>query len=212
MRLYALDLRQRTQAWWEACAETLPEERRDRAKRCKQAEDRIRIIGAGWLLQYGLAQEGIPGEEQVFGKNQYGKPELSGQQVQFSLSHTGNWAVCAVGSTPLGVDVEHPRCSPAVAARWFPEKEVKQVGGLPPEEQKWALCRLWTAREAFLKALGCGLTVPMNSFGVKLSADGAMLEQTLTSQKFLLHEYQLPDSRICLCTTERRPELEYVKV
>ncbi len=212
MRIYALDLGQLTQSQWEACMETLPEERRNRAKRCRQAEERIRIIGAGWLLQYGLEQEGIPGEEQSFCKNEYGKPELSGRQVQFSLSHGGNWAVCAVGNTPLGVDVERPRCSLAVADRYFPKEEVERVRNLPPEEQKWELCRLWTAREAFLKALGCGLTVPMNSFGVELSAEGAQLQQKLLPQKFLLHEYLLPDSRICLCTTEPRPELECVKI
>lgn len=212
MRLYALELGQLTREQWESRLELLPEERQRRVRDCRLPEDRIRVIGAGCLLQYGLEREGIPREEQIFGKNPYGKPELLGKPVQFSLSHGGNWAVCAVGNTPVGVDVETPRCSMEVAARWFPEEEVSLVEKLPAEEQKWALCRLWTAREAFLKALGCGLTVLMNSFGVELSADGARLEQTLTSQKFRFYEYQLPDSQVCLCTTEPRPELEYVTV
>lgn len=212
MKLYVLDLRQLTDQQWEAFLKTLPQERRQKAQSCRQKEDRIRSIGAGWLLQYALERAGILREGQVFRNNQYGKPELAERQVQFSLSHGGNWAVCAVGKSPVGVDVESPRCSMEVAARWFPQEEVSPVEKLPREEQKWTLCRLWTAREAFLKALGCGLTIPMNSFGVELRPEGAHLRQTLTEQIYLLHEYQLPDSRICLCTTEPRPEPEYVTV
>lgn len=212
MRLYALDLGQLTQSQWEDRMETLSRQRQEKAQNCRREEDRIRSIGAGWLLQYALEQAGVGKDAQQMCQNPYGKPELMKQPVQFSLSHGGSWAVCAVGETPVGVDVESPRCSMEVAARWFPEEEVSLVEKLPAEEQKWALCRLWTAREAFLKALGCGLTVPMKSFGVELRPEGAILKQTLTSQKFLLHEYQLPDSRVCLCTTEPRPVLEYVTV
>ena len=66
----------------------------------------------------------------------------------FSLSHAGNFCVCALDSSPLGVDVELPRISMAVAARCFHPDEAAFLQTLPEEAQKDALLRLWTARKA----------------------------------------------------------------
>jgi len=123
--------------------------------------------------------------------------------VHFSLSHGGSWAVCAVGETPLGVDVELPRCSIAVARRWFHPEEVAAA------EDPDSLCRLWTAKEAFVKALGTGFSTPLNSFVVRL--DPIRLEQTHSPLAYALHEYRLPPCRLCLCTTAPRPPLTVVK-
>ena len=60
---------------------------------------------------------------------------------------------------------------------------------------------------AFVKALGGGLTIPLNSFSVFLQEQGAVLEQTLSPLPYRLHEYRAEESRVCLCTTEDRPDI-----
>lgn len=183
---------------WEALLPLLPSDRRDRVLACRREEDRRRCAGAGWLLQQALARQGIPPAQQNLTYNPWGKPQLPQQDLFFSLSHSGPLVLCAVADHPVGVDVDH-RCPAAVARRHF-----------APEEQTAAptdRLRIWTAKEAFLKALGVGLTIPLDTFRVELSPDTARLVQTQSPLPYRLHEYTLAPYHACLCTLDLRPEL-----
>ncbi len=206
--LYALDLRPWFRGVWRELLPALPQERQTRALACRLDADGARVAGAGWLLQYALEQAGIPAGQQRFTKNPWGKPLLEGRETpQFSLSHAGNWAVCAVSDCPVGVDAELPRCTLEIARRRFHPQEAQWLAQLPTLCQPEALNRMWTAKEAFVKALGRGLTVPLDSFRVTLTPEEAVLEQALSPMPYRLHEYVLEDCRVCLCTTDIRPPL-----
>lgn len=168
-QLWLLDLRayQETSRW-RTLLPSLPPERQRRALACRWEIDGARLACAGFLLQQTLASAGIPISDQVFTKNEWGKPRLASNAVDFSLSHAGTFCVCALDSSPLGVDVELPRISMAVAARCFHPDEAAFLQTLPEEAQKDALLRLWTAKESYLKYLGRGLRVPLDSFCVRL--------------------------------------------
>ena len=208
-RLFLLDLQGLQHGRWRELLPALPQNRQERALHCREEADSVRIAGAGWLLRQALEQVGVPARQQAFSANAWGKPELTGSEICFNLSHSGMWAACAVSDRPVGVDVELPRCSMAVAQRHFCPEELLQ---LPREDRSLALNRLWTAKEAFVKAVGCGLTVPLNSFRVLLKENGAVLEQTCTDLPYVLHEYDLPPCRLCLCCTDSRPEPEFLTV
>lgn len=210
-KLYGLDLNRLSGDRWRELLPMLPPQRRKQAESCRFEEDRIRAVGAGWLLRYSLEQAGVPAQLQRFVRNDWGKPALADREdLFFNLSHSGSWAVCAVGDQPVGVDVELPRCSIALARRHFRPEEVDRLEQLPWQTQKDELNRLWTAKEAFSKALGRGLTVKMDSFAVGLSPEGAKLEQDLSELPYVLHEYVLHPCRVCLCCTDERPEIEFV--
>lgn len=203
-RLYALDLRLITTQQWSDLLPTLPEDRQRRVLACRQESDRVRTAGAARLLQLALEETGIPVSRQRFTENPWGRPELIDREdLHFSLSHSGHWAVCAVADTPVGVDVEQPRCTPAMARRFFHPDELRS-------ENPIFLTRLWTAKEAFLKALGRGLTVPLDSFLVHLEPDTARLEQDYTPLPYRLHEYRLEEALLCLCTVDHRAEIQWV--
>ncbi len=76
---------------------------------------------------------------------------------------------------------------------------------LPEEAQKDALLRLWTAKESYLKYLGRGLRVPLDSFCVRLDENGASLQAPGASSALRLHEYTHDGCRICLCTKSPLP-------
>ena len=209
--LYALDLRPYQSGRWRELLPVLSEERRQRALSCRFDADRARVTGAGWLLQYALEQAGIPASSQRFTQNPWGKPLLAeNSTIHFSLSHSGPWAVCAVSGEPVGVDVELPRCTLPVAQRYFQPVELEGLETLDRYSQMDQLNRIWTAKEAFLKALGRGLTVPLNSFTIVLSPQQASLRQDHSPLPYRLHEYHPDICRICLCTTDDRPELQFV--
>lgn len=189
---------------WQQLLPQLPRDRQARILSCRQEDDRRRCAGAGWLLQWSLTQHGIAPSQQQFVQNPFGKPFLGDRDdLFFSLSHSGPWVVCATASEPVGVDVDC-RCPESVARRHFHPQELTT----DPDQ----LLRIWTAKEAFLKALGTGLTRPLDSFVVRLTEDGAALEQTHSPLPYRLHEYVLSSYRVCLCSTDEKPEPEYVTI
>ncbi len=192
--LYVLDLRS---LHWQSALPQLPTKRQEKVRKMHKDADKLRSAGAGLLLQYALEQACVPKEAQILDKTSLGKPFLKNfPHIHFSLSHSGPWAVCAVGEAPLGVDVEQPRCTMEIARRFFKLEE------LPETEDKDYLLRLWTAKESFVKALGGGLTIPLDSFSVRLTETEAILEQSLSPLPYKLQEFTAGDCRICLCATE----------
>ena len=197
-RLYALDV---TGLDWQKILPELLPYRQEKVQKLRKFEDKARSVGAGWLLQHALEQAGV--QEPIFAETALGKPYLENYpHIHFSLSHSGSWAVCAVGDAPLGVDVELPRCTMEIGKRFFRPEE------LPETEDKDHLLRLWTAKEAFLKAIGTGLTVSPDSFRVILSQNEAKIEQNFSKFSYFLQEFSLGESRVCLCATEKAQKLE----
>lgn len=207
-KLYALDLGDWPENQWQALLPILSPDRQQKVLSCSKPADRNRSAGAGWLLQYAMAQEGIRPDAALV-RSPLGKPEFSEHpQMQFSLSHAGPWAVCAVSRDPVGVDVELPRCTMAIARRFFSPRELEGLEDFSEPERRDRLNRLWAAKEAFVKALGGGLTIVLSSFTVSLHEHDIQLEQALSPLPYRLHEYLLSPGRICLCTTEPKPELQ----
>ncbi len=112
----------------------------------------------------------------MFTKNQYGKPSVAKEHglphLQFNISHTDKLIVCAVlMDNEIGVDVEYtlrPGETIAVADRFFSKKEVGDLMMLPEEDQRSRFFDYWTLKEAYIKACGMGLTIPLNDFSFDL--------------------------------------------
>lgn len=117
------------------------------------------------LLHSALAQNGIPECEQKFVYNKYGKPSLKGSSMpNFNISHCNELAVCAVADDPIGVDAEKIRdFSERVMKRCFTKSENDYVkNSFSPNK---AFFQLWTLKESYIKAIGIGLSYPLNKAG-----------------------------------------------
>jgi 4'-phosphopantetheinyl transferase len=105
-----------------------------------------------------------------------GKPELAGEaarsQVQFNLSHSGTWAVIGWAyARAIGVDIEvwRPmRDQAALVRRFFSPAENAAYDALPPAQRSAAFFHCWTRKEAYVKAVGRGLGLPLDSFDVSM--------------------------------------------
>ncbi|MDZ7269880.1 MAG: 4'-phosphopantetheinyl transferase superfamily protein [candidate division KSB1 bacterium] len=108
------------------------------------------------------------------GRNAYGKPELQDNRtavaVRFNLSHSGELALFAVArDRNLGVDVEQVRPVQELlqlAQRFFTPQEVNVLRQIPAEGRLLAFFNCWTRKEAFIKANGMGLSLPLDQFEV----------------------------------------------
>ena len=195
---------------WRSLLPELPAARQKKALSCRNPIDAARSACAGFLLQRALDDFGVPASFQVFRENAYGKPCLPAGPA-FSITHAGHFAACAIGASPVGVDIEQPRITEAIAERCFHPEEVRHLHALSPAQLPDALLRLWTAKEAYTKYLGRGLTVPLSSFCVRLTAAEAKLDLPQKTAP-LLHEYLLDGYRLCLCADAPRPELTYFSI
>ncbi|MCM3746393.1 4'-phosphopantetheinyl transferase superfamily protein [Paenibacillus pasadenensis] len=151
-------------------------ERREAAGRYRKPIDAYRSLTGEILARLAVRQQlRIPNDELVFVKNAYGKPMLSppAADCHFNVSHAGSWVVCAFGDSPVGVDVE--RIKPidiSIAERFFAPEEYAALTSLPEQEQLRFFYQLWTLKESYIKAVGKGLSIPLDSFSFTIAADG----------------------------------------
>ena len=131
------------------------------------------VVGRGGL-RYVLARylDVKPGEFR-FSYGAYGKPALVSEGLRFNMSHSHGVALFAVArDRELGVDVEHVRADFAtgdIARRFFSRAEVATFNALEKDEQVAAFFRCWTRKEAYIKAIGRGLSEPLDAFDVTLA-------------------------------------------
>lgn len=108
-----------------------------------------------------------------FAYNSYGKPALDSDSLQFNLSHSHGLALYAVARYhPVGIDLEYMRTDfgwRQIVEQYFSAQEFSTLIQLPEAQQCKAFFDGWTRKEAFIKAKGKGLSIPLNQFDVSLS-------------------------------------------
>ncbi len=129
---------------------------------------RMREILAGYL---GCAPRDVP-----LSTGPHGKPHLAegapGKGPSFNMAHSGGWAalIAAPHGVTLGIDIEAERdVDPEIAERYFSVQERAELDALPRDAWRAGFFNAWTRKEALLKALGSGLTRPLDSFDVTLT-------------------------------------------
>ena len=98
-------------------------------------------------------------EEIIIKKDEKGKPFLAGENVHISISHSGEYVAAAVADTPVGIDIEVMK-SPdmRVAERLCTESDREYLFGDNGEPQDIKFYKIWTAKEAYFKRKGTGIT------------------------------------------------------
>lgn len=166
----------------------LDETERARAERFHFGHDRDRFVATRGTLRVILGRylDRDPARiVLVYGPQ--GKPALdpatNDTRMSFNVSHSEELALLAFGSgRRVGVDVERLRPRLAedhIARRFFSPREAATLDALPPEQRIIAFFNCWTRKEAFVKASGEGLSLPLDHFDVSLApGEPAMLLRT----------------------------------
>lgn len=157
-----------------ALATSLSADERERAARYRFANDRRAFVACRGTVREILGRHlAIPAAAVRFRYGPNGKPvfEPGEQELAFNVSHSGELGLCAVArGGVVGVDVERVRELPdaLIAARFFSPVEHAALSALDAEIQATAFFAAWTRKEAFLKALGEGVSYPLDRFEVSL--------------------------------------------
>ena len=146
-----------------------------RAERFRFQHLRVAYITSHGLLRRLLTRyvDVNPGELR-FKYNEHGKPYFADPNcnLRFNLSHSGTLGACAFAlDCEIGIDIEQIRAMPdlfAIARRFFGPDEFRDLESVAENEREAAFFNCWTRKEAYVKAIGGGLSVPLESFRVSL--------------------------------------------
>lgn len=160
-----------------ACYELLSGEEHERATRYRIERPRKDfIVTRGTLRSLAAAYLGTAPLDLSFRYSEYGKPILDGPfDLHFNVSHTEGVALIAfVRAHEIGIDIEKINPKPDVrrlAERFFSVRERHSLEKLSGDELQAAFFRCWTRKEAYVKARGKGLSLPLHQFDVSVAAD-----------------------------------------
>lgn len=153
-------------------------QRREHALKFAHESGRRLSLAVYLLLMEGLNKEYGITEPPVFDFLEGGKPVIKGHpEIYFNFSHSGNVALCAIDSQPVGADVETPRkITPSLIAYTMNDEEQAEIASAPESLQ--AFLALWTKKEAALKLTGEGIRNDMKS--VLTNAENIVFETKKT--------------------------------
>lgn len=164
--------------WLDAYIAVLDPEERTRADRFRSNEHRVRFVLAHGALRIALSLYlSCDPAEMQFVTDQYGKPALilgpDQPEIRFNLSHSGDVVIIGVTKArEIGVDVERivsKESHAAIAERYFSPQERVALAQLSEPERRIGFFNCWTRKEAYIKARGEGLSIPLDGFDVSLS-------------------------------------------
>jgi 4'-phosphopantetheinyl transferase len=164
----------------QACAALLTPEEREKWQRYRFEQRRRESLATRALVRSALScYRAVPPEAWRFKENEHGKPFLNPDcGLQFNLSNSAGMVVCLVAeSTEVGVDVEsHARAARImnVAERVFSADEKAQLQELEDAAKLDRALMLWTLKEAYIKARGIGLSLPLGKISFLFDRAGSI--------------------------------------
>ena len=181
----------------------LSQDEKDRANRFRFPKDKRRFVIARGTLRYLLSRQFDQSPEAVtFCYGTYGKPSvkesLAGTQCDFhfNLSHSEEMALCVLGhDRKVGIDIEHLRPIErldSLMKRTLVPHEQQAVESEQAADQSRAFLQRWTCKEAYLKAIGLGLTRSMQTVEVQLSPPKLLRVPERCAAGWRLHLIALP--------------------
>ncbi len=170
MKWYKYDIQDLTDAEYDKWYLLMNEDKQRRVDRFRFIDDKKRTVAGEMLARKAIAEwcRVIP-ESIIFDIKEHGKPYAKDLPVEFNISHSGNMVVCAVDDKPVGIDIELIRpIDLAIAKRICTKNELMYLFGHVPVEEDFACTpnhemlmrffEIWTAKEAYGKCSGTGVS------------------------------------------------------
>jgi 4'-phosphopantetheinyl transferase len=207
LKVYTIHLdRDLTEAEYQSLLPCISEERRERIARFHNYSDKQRALLGEILARRAIAERlGLMPDEIDIIPDQYGKPLLPAYpQLHFNISHSGEYVVCAICGSPVGIDVElrQHRGFLEIAQRFFHTEENEYIRSFGNKDERViAFANIWTMKEAYIKRDGRGLTIPLPSFSV-LSLQNVTFHKALDASEAVCH--------VCVGADEKTENIQII--
>ena len=227
-KTYIINIKQlEDDAVFEKAAESVSVYRKEKIALLQHRGDKNRSLGAALALNTALSEYGLCERKMEYALERYGKPFFPDYpDLHFSLSHSGDYAMCSIGAYPNGNDIERIRNmsenkAGRLAERFFAEEEnawIDRAGNYQEWEER--LFRIWTMKESFLKVTGLGMSLSLKDFAVIVEdGESIRLRHAVNERTYYMKEYVLPGAyqekdgyRLSVCSEspEFAPAVEIV--
>lgn len=181
----------------------LTEEKQEGIQQYVFREDALRSIVADLLIRKSIVTKfQIPNEQIQFETNTYGKPFVKGlPSFHFNVSHSGNWVVCATDNQPIGIDIEEIQpIDFQIAYSFFSRTEIEDIEEKTGNEKLLYFYDLWSLKESYIKMVGKGLSIPLDSFTCRVINDQFFFTSNDGEQSVYLKQYDLdPNYSLSVC-------------
>lgn len=179
-------------------------DKQERLRKFHRREDMWRGLTADLLVRTVICNDlGIKNSDLDFATNEYGKPFLrSFYNYKFNLSHSGNWVVCATNRHPVGIDIEYIQpIDFNIAKRFFSMEEYSALLNLKSSSQLSYFYDLWTLKESYIKAVGKGLYIPLDSFTCQVKVNGDItIKSCEVTQSIYFRQYHIDNGyKLSVC-------------
>ncbi|OCL27882.1 hypothetical protein U472_04335 [Orenia metallireducens] len=190
----------------------LSEKRKDKISRFLRQEDIYHsIIGEILVRKLVCEKLDLKNNQIIFENNNYGKPFLKGyDNLYFNISHSRRWVVCAISEREVGVDIEEVKAIDLnIAKRFFSKKEYEEL--MTKNNQLSYFYNLWTLKESYIKAVGMGLSIPLNQFTIIDRDKNIFLEDQNRSGLYTFKKYKIDrDYKMASCVKGKLQEDELI--
>ena len=198
IKTYIMDVRQlESESAFDKALQAVSPYRRQKIALLKHKKDKNRSLGAALSLNAAVKAYGLEERSMEYDLEKQGKPVFRYYpEIHFSLSHSGDFAICSIGDVESGSDIEWVRSGKTrLAERFFAEEELAWIRKADStKEQEDRMFRIWTMKESFLKVTGFGMSLPLKEFAVVVEdADTIFLHHHVNEKSYYMKEYTMPE-------------------
>lgn len=190
----------------------LDAEKQERVSKFRREEDKIRGIIGGVLTNVIASKKtGINMMKIGYEYNQYRKPKFKNiEELEFNISHSGDYVISAFDKECLGVDVEELSAVKEhedIAKSFFADSEYMWIKKQNAESKNRAFYKLWTLKESYVKFLGKGLNIPFDSFAFEYDKEKDEFYIKDLNERIRFFNRSLDNYELSACTTSKNIEI-----
>lgn len=177
----------------------ITEENSKRIEKLRFKTDVLRTLYGELLVRYTVSKFlGLDTDKIKIRRDKFNKPYFLDLPLHFNISHSGDYVVCAVSSHSIGIDIEEiSNIDINIAQKFFSKDEWEYLLNLDPPNRKSAFFELWTIKESYIKFIGKGMYMPLNSFSVNLND----MTKTIAGETMAyFHQYEFSGYKCAVCS------------
>ena len=174
----------------------ISKQRRDKVDKLKFINDKKLSILSEVLLKKALTDLNIDINFELT-YNKYQKPYLYNNDIYFNISHSVEYAICAISKDEVGCDIEYIKdIDMRIANKFFTNNEYNTI--INSNNHLDTFYRIWTLKESFMKNLGLGFNLELNDFEIELSNNPIVI-QKINNNKYYFKEIEINDYKCSVC-------------
>lgn len=168
MEWYRYNINNLTQQAYTKWYAIMTDKKQLRIDRLHHEGDKKRSVAGEMLAKKSIAETlNIAPEEIIIKATSQGKPYIENRPIYFNISHCEDYVVCAVNEKEIGIDIEKIRdVNLSIAERFFTHSESEYLNSGDTADKNKRFFEIWTAKEAYLKWLGSGITDELSKLDV----------------------------------------------